>query len=288
MRLTGKRILVTGGSQGLGLAAACGFAAEGASVMLCARSARDLETARWQAERAAADGAIVRARTTDVSDPAQVDRLVEAAVEELGGIDVLFANAGVYGPKGPVDEVDLEDWVRAVTINLMGVVYSCRSVLPHLKAQQAGTIIVLGGGGATKPMPFFSAYAASKAGVVRFAETLAIEVAEHGITVNVVAPGALNTRLLDEVLEAGPEKVGRSFYEASCRQRQSGGDSVDRAVALCVHLASPAAARFTGKLISAKWDPWEEFEAHREDLDSDIYTLRRIVPADRGKSWGDA
>ena len=91
--------------------------------------------------------------------------------------------------------------------------------IPHFKQNRHGKIIILSGGGATKPMPYLSAYAASKAGVVRFAETLAEEVKDFNIDVNTVAPGALNTRLLDEVLAAGPEKVGKAFYEQSLKQQ---------------------------------------------------------------------
>ncbi|HYT95488.1 MAG TPA: SDR family oxidoreductase, partial [Gemmataceae bacterium] len=144
-------------------------------------------------------------------------------------------------------------------------------------------IIVLSGGGATKPMPFLSAYAATKAAVVRFVETLAGEVAEFGIDCNSVAPGALNTRLLEEVLRAGPEVVGRSFYEASLRQQATGGDGLEQGAALCVFLASRASDGITGRLISAKWDRWSDLPGRREELRrSDIYTLRRIVPEDRG------
>ena len=136
-------------------------------------------------------------------------------------------------------------------------------------------------------MPYLSAYAVSKAAVVRFAETLAGEVAEYGIDVNSVAPGALNTRLLDELLEAGAEKVGQAFYNDALRQKSAGGDSLEQAAALCVFLASSASNGITGKLLSAKWDPWAELDRYKHDLRrSDIYTLRRIVPADRGKHWG--
>jgi len=146
---------------------------------------------------------------------------------------------------------------------------------------------LISGGGATKPLPFLSAYAASKAAVVRFGETLAGELSESGIDVNSIAPGALNTRLLDEVLAAGPEKVGHSFYEAALRQQESGGTPLERGADLCVFLGSSESDGITGKLISAVWDPWPHLAAHREDLQkTDVYTLRRIVPGERGLSWG--
>jgi 3-oxoacyl-[acyl-carrier protein] reductase len=146
--------------------------------------------------------------------------------------------------------------------------------------------VILSGGGATKPLPFLSAYAASKAGLVRFGETLAEEVKEFGIDVNLVAPGALNTRLLDEVLEAGPERVGEAFYNAALKQRDAGGTPLEYGANLCVHLASGASDGVSGRLISAQWDPWLRIGELKDELmGSDIYTLRRIVPNERGKNW---
>lgn len=287
MNLSGQRALVTGASQGFGLAVAKAFVAEGASVALCARSESLLRSAKEELASIAQAKAKVAAFPADVAKPNDVKRLVADAVAELGGVDILVCNAGVYGPKGPIEEVDWNAWTQAIEINLLGTVLCCREVLPHMKKQKRGKIILLSGGGATKPMANMSAYAASKAAVVRFGDTLADEVKAFGIDVNSVAPGALNTRLLDEVLAAGPEKVGAKFYEQSLKQKTQGGTPLERGAALCVYLASSESDGITGKLISAVWDPWEKLQEHAADLkDSDIYTLRRIVPADRGKTWG--
>ena len=176
---------------------------------------------------------------------------------------MLVNNAGVYGPKGLIEEVDWDEWERAVRVNLFGSVLCCRAVLPHFRANGYGKIIQLSGGGATSPLPRLSAYAASKAAVVRFAETLAEELDGTGIDVNAIAPGALNTRLLDQVLEAGPERVGESFYARALEQQASGGTPLDLAARLAVFLASAASDGITGKLISAPWDPWEELARAR-------------------------
>ena len=164
-----------------------------------------------------------------------------------------------------------------------------RRILPHFKKRGFGKIINLSGGGATVPLPNFSSYAVSKAGVVRFTETLAEEVKEFGIDVNAVAPGPLNTRLLDEVLAAGPKKVGARFYAKAKKQKSAGGASLEKGADLCVFLASHESDGITGKLISALWDPWETLNLHKEELRStDVYTLRRIMPKDRGFTWGAA
>jgi NAD(P)-dependent dehydrogenase (short-subunit alcohol dehydrogenase family) len=205
----------------------------------------------------------------------------------LPNLSVLVNNAGVYGPKGPIESVSTEAWARAVEINLLGSVWMSAAVVPHFKKQRYGKIIQLSGGGATAPLPRLSAYAASKAAVVRFAETLAEELRHDGIDVNSIAPGALNTRLLDEVLEAGPERVGAEFYAKAQAQKKSGGAPLAKGAALAVFLASAASDGITGKLISAVWDAWETLAEHREELgENDVYTLRRIVPADRGLKWG--
>jgi 3-oxoacyl-[acyl-carrier protein] reductase len=287
MRLAGKRALITGSSQGFGLAVARAFVEEGADVMLCARSAQLLYQAQRDLMESTKGKARVLAIPADVSLPGDVHNLVETALAQLGGLEVLVCNAGIYGPKGAVQDVSWAEWSQAVAINLMGTVLPCREVLPHFLGRKYGKILLLSGGGATKPIPYLSAYAASKAAVVRFGETLAEEVREMSIDVNAVAPGALNTRLLDEVLQAGPKRVGRAFYEQALKQKESGGTPMERGAALCVFLASSSGDRITGKLLSAVWDPWEGLPQHIDDLaSSDIYTLRRIVPSDRGKLWG--
>ncbi len=286
MILAGKRCLITGANQGLGLTIATAYAAQGADVCLCARDEAKLAAAR-DAVQAVARGRVI-AQTADIANADQLQNLIQRIDREWGGLDVAVCNAGIYGPKGYIEEVDWQEWVEAIQINLVGTVLTCRAVVPGMKSRRAGKIIIISGGGATKPMPQLSAYAASKAGVVRFAETLAEELAEFGIDVNSVAPGALNTRLLDEVLAAGPEKVGQAFYQASVKQKASGGDSLEVGADLCVWLASDQSTGLSGKLLSAKWDPWRELGERAADLrKSDIYTLRRIVPADRGQTWGD-
>jgi NAD(P)-dependent dehydrogenase (short-subunit alcohol dehydrogenase family) len=274
VKLEGRAAIITGASQGLGLEIARAFVAEGARVLVCAR---DIDPIKNEFEAIAAD----------VSREADVKRLADRAFKQFPQVHILVNNAGIYGPKGAIEDVDWKEWVRAMEINLLGSVLMCRALVPHMRRQRYGKIIQLSGGGATNPLPRISAYAASKAAVVRFAETLAEETREDRIDVNSIAPGPLNTRLLDEVLEAGPDAVGHDFYERAVKQKASGGAPLLRGSALAVFLASAASDGITGKLLSAIWDPWEELPQHRGDLKGDVYTLRRIVPKDRGFNWGD-
>ena len=307
MKLKGLNTLITGGSQGLGKAIAGHFLAEGANIVLCARGEKELSATR--AELAGKFPAQkILARTCDVSNEAQVNDLAAFALRELGSLQALVLNAGIYGPMGPTESVDLAGWRQAMDINLYGVLLPCRAIIPHFKndfSRSRGDetqtklksetphvvsyrkIIILSGGGATNPLPNISAYAASKAAVVRLMETLAEELKNFHVDVNAIAPGALATRLVDEVLAAGPEKVGAAFYEKNKQWKEKGATPLELGARLAVYLASRESDGISGKLISAQWDPWEKLHEFKADLNGDIYALRRIVPKDRGKTWGD-
>jgi NAD(P)-dependent dehydrogenase (short-subunit alcohol dehydrogenase family) len=286
MKLKGINALITGGSQGLGKAIAEHFLRDGANIVLCARSEKDLVVTRAELAQQFPSRKIL-AKTCDVSSETQVNELVAFVLRELGSLHALVLNAGIYGPMGVTESVSLDEWRRAMDINLYGVLLPCRVVIPHFKKNGRGKIIVLSGGGATNPLPNISAYAASKAAVVRLMETLAEELKPFNVDVNAIAPGALATRLVDEVLAAGPEKVGAAFYEKNRQWKEKGATPLELGARLAVYLASSQSNGISGKLISAQWDPWEKLHEFKNDLDGDIYTLRRIVPKDRGKTWGD-
>ncbi|MGD1056229.1 MAG: SDR family oxidoreductase [Solirubrobacteraceae bacterium] len=255
-------------------------------VCICARDSIALERALDELNEQAGPEQKVLGCVADVSQPEDVSRLVELALTGLGELTILVSNAGVYGPKGGLAQTDWSEWRRAVEINLLGSVLPARELLAHFTERGYGKIVQLSGGGATSPLPGLSAYAASKAAVVRFAETLAEELRESRVDVNSIAPGPLNTRMLDEVLGAGPEAVGEDFYEQALEQQRSGGVPLQEGAKLAVFLGSSASDGITGKLLSAIWDPWPELPERRADLESDVYTLRRVVPRDRGLDWG--
>jgi 3-oxoacyl-[acyl-carrier protein] reductase len=216
-----------------------------------------------------------------------VTAIVHEARRLWEGLDVLVNNAATLGPIGKVWENDWQEWQTTIRVNLLAPIELCRACLPWMQKCGQGKIINLSGGGATGPRPHFSAYATAKAGLVRFSEILAHEVDDLNVQVNCVAPGMLNTDMLQAIVAAGPEKTGLEEYAQAIQQVEKGGTLPQRAADLCVFLASAASAGITGKLISAVWDPWEQLPKYLDDLrDSDIYTLRRIVPHERGKNWG--
>ena len=251
--------------------------------MICARNRGPLEAARAKLASRAKEGQIVAAEGADVGLEEDVGRLVAAAAAVLPGIDILVNNAGVLGPIGRFEEVDWAEWVRTIQFDLLGSVSTCRAVVPHMRRRGGGKIIQISGGGATAPDPRFSAYAAAKAGVVRFIETIAEELRNDGIAANSVAPGAAVTRMNDQRIAAGPENTGAEVWHASIRRREEGGNDPALCASLCVFLASAASDGLTGKLISAVRDNWKELPSKIDVLGaSDVYTLRRITPADRG------
>jgi NAD(P)-dependent dehydrogenase (short-subunit alcohol dehydrogenase family) len=284
-QLEGHGVIVTGASLGLGKAIARACLAHGAHVYICARDKGAIDAARAELAEESGDSRVF-AMQADVADAASVRALIEAASRDLPDLLGLVNNAGVLGPKGVLEDVESNEWWRTIEINLLGTMLCCRAVLPVLRRAKYGKIVNLSGGGATAPMPRMSAYAASKAAVVRFTETLAAEYAEHNIDVNAIAPGALNTRMLTEVLAAGPDRVGTAYYNRSVRQGEDGGASLERAAELCVFLLSKQSDGITGKLISAVWDPWDSLARRQKQLHgTDVYTLRRITPKDRGLDW---
>jgi NAD(P)-dependent dehydrogenase (short-subunit alcohol dehydrogenase family) len=285
MKLRGKGIVITGANRGLGREIARACVAEGANVLLCAREGALLEQTCAELNHGAADGQHILSQVTDVSQPEEVRELISCAESSLPQIHGLVNNAAILGPKDLAENAEWKEWVRTIEINLLGTVLTCRAVLPVFRRHGYGKIVNLSGGGATSPRPRFSAYAASKAAVVRFTETLAEETKGSGIDVNAVAPGALNTRLLNEVVAAGPEKVG-SEYERALKQKEGGGESLEKAAELCLFLLSSESDGISGKLVSAVWDPWPTLAERRAELkQTDIYTLRRILPEDRGLNW---
>jgi NAD(P)-dependent dehydrogenase (short-subunit alcohol dehydrogenase family) len=280
MKLPGKNILITGGSQGLGRHIVEAFLAEGANVVFCARTADDVTRTQAKLTPGLKPGQQLVGLACDVADPASVAALFTRAAQ-LGPLHAVVNNAGIYGPIGPTEEVALADWNQAWQINVTGTLLVCQHAVRAMKPRGGGKIINLSGGGATQPMPRFAAYAATKAAIVRLTETLAGEYRADRIDVNAIAPGALRTRLTEQVLAAGPEKAGAEFFAKNRKWSDEGATDPKLGAALCVWLASPESDGITGRLISAQWDPWKDPAKFRALATGDVYTLRRIVPEDR-------
>jgi len=290
MKLKNKIAIITGSTRGFGYAIAEKFIEEGASVVICGRNTVQVQNSVTKLiERQLIKNQIIIGIPIDLSLYYGANLLVDKVIKEFGKIDILVNNAGIYGAKGSVDcdRFDyIDEWIKTIEINLISVFKMCHYTLPYMKLQKSGKIINLSGGGATSPLPNLSAYAASKTAIVRLTETMANECKDYNIDINALAPGALNTRLLDEILEAGEAIVGKKFYEKALKQKQTGGTPLHLGVELCTFLASKESDGISGKLISAPWDKWKDLPNHFDELmNSDIYTLRRITAKDRNKNW---
>ena len=271
MELVGKSAVVTGASRGIGKAVAEALAAAGAQVALLARSERALHAV---ADGIEAEGGRALVMPADVVDAGSVSAAFSSIYSAWDSVDVLVNNAGVQGPIGPLHAVDVERWWKSVEVNLKGCFLCSQQVLPHMMAQRGGKIINLSGGGAVSPRPFFSAYSASKAAIVRLTETLAAEVRDHRIDVNAIAPGAVNTEMLKERLAAG-ERAGRAETEADRQLLENGGTDPQRPAGLAVYLASARSDGLSGRLLSAVWDSWEDLDVDAI-MASEAFTVRRL------------
>jgi 3-oxoacyl-[acyl-carrier protein] reductase len=268
-------IVITGSSTGIGRALAERLLAGGHQVWGLARSG--------QSDFAEKIGGAFRCTVCDIADWAQVER----AAAEVGAAwkfaDGLVACAGVQGEVGRTVTADPGRWDATVRSNLEGAFHAIRAFHSLLeRSPRRAKIVCFSGGGATKPRPNFSAYGAAKTAIVRLVETIAEEEKDRPLDINAVAPGAINTRLTDEILAKGPRVAGEAEYNAALRQKAQGGQSLEKALGLVEWLLSPASDGVSGRLISAQWDPWPIPDRKKSELaGSDLYTLRRIVPEDR-------
>lgn len=224
----------------------------------------------------------------DVSDWDALQECAEKVTDEWGTADGLICCAGIQEPIGPAMEIDPMAWRAALAVNLDGTFFAIRAFYPLLRrARRRAKIICFSGGGSTSPRPNFAAYGVAKTGVVRLVETLAAEWENLPLDINAVAPGAVFTRMTEQVLAHGEKLAGQKEFGVASRLSRDNSAKLEMIFGLVEFLLSGTSDGISGKLISAQWDPWKKLQEHQADLNNDIYTLRRIVPGDRGKVWGD-
>lgn len=265
-----KSVLIAGAGRGIGKRLAMGFAQAGARVGLLARSQAELDLAKLEIEQAGGNALRIRA---DVRDLEQMCAAVDRMRAVFGGLDALIVAAGVQGPIGPLLTTKPKAWNETIEINLIGAANACRAVLPGMIEKRSGKIILIAGGGSAYSRPNFTAYAASKAAVVRFTECLADEVRDDNVQVNCMAPGASYTHMTDELLHAGEAKAGRKEVEDAERVRITGGIAPEKQAQLALFLVSEHSNHISGKLIHVN-DDWKRFESH--NMKPELYTLRRV------------
>jgi 3-oxoacyl-[acyl-carrier protein] reductase len=273
------KLLLTGSSTGIGRALAERLLSRGHEVWGLARSAQE--------DFAAAHPGRFLASRCDVSDWDQISAVAKDVEARWPHLDALVCCAGVQGEIHRAVEADPKAWSNTVRINLDGTFFPIRALHPLLsRAPGRAKIVCFSGGGSTKARAHFSAYGAAKTAIVRLVETIAEEEKSSRLDINAIAPGAINTRLTEEVLALGPSVAGEAEYKAALKQKATGGNSLDRALDCLEWLVSPKSDGISGRLISAPWDPWPTLDTRSAPLAaSDIFTLRRITPEDRGQKW---
>ncbi len=272
MRHQKQTIVITGASSGIGAALTKQLADDGHTLFVCARRAGRLD-------QVTQGGRIATPVVCDVGDADQVAEFADIVRNQAEKIDVLINCAGAYGAIGTVLEVDSEEWFATLRTNIFGSLVMIQQFVPLMDAADHPSVINFAGGGAFDPLPHFSAYAVSKAGIVRLTETLAKELAPKGIAVNALAPGFVATEIHDSTLMVGREKAGAKLYDLTKQKLQEGSVPIEIPVQCVRFLISENALGLTGKTLSASFDPWqsEEFHHHIAAInDSPVYTMQRI------------
>lgn len=265
-------IVLTGASSGIGAALARALIDDGHRLFLAARRLDRLKALSDDGKRAAI-------QACDVSREADVTAFAGLVRQQAGTVDALINCAGLYGSIGLATEVDSDEWWDAVAINLRGTFLMTKHVVPLMKGAASPRILNFAGGGAFQPLPRYSAYAVSKAAIVRFSETTAVELAPLNIAVNAVAPGFVVTEIHEATMAAGPEAAGAEMYAMTRQKMAQGAVPMSVPVDLVRFLLSPRATGLTGKTLSASFDPWssEVFAANIAALNaSPLYTMQRV------------
>lgn len=185
MTLKSQRVVVTAGASGIGLAIAEKFLTEGAEVFIC-------DVARLALDTALADNPRLQGALADVGDPSLVEAFFDNALSAMGGIDVLVNNAGIGGPRAKIENIDYQDWDDCIRINLSGMFYCVKQVIPAMKEQGSGCIINISTGSAKTGLPNRLPYVASKVGVLGLSHNLARELGVSNIRVNTILPGLMD------------------------------------------------------------------------------------------------
>jgi NAD(P)-dependent dehydrogenase (short-subunit alcohol dehydrogenase family) len=239
--LTGRRILITGGAKGIGLASVTRFLTEGARVAALDRDARALAALRLRPD-------VVHAVEADVAEAVSVTAAVAESVEALGGLDGLVNAAGI-DLVADIEAMQLEDWARVLAVNLTGPMLVMRAVFPHLRAAGGGTIVNVSSGAGLSPLKHRTAYCASKAGLQMASKALAMEAAAFGIRVNTVCPGAVETELFRSGIDAAPDP--QAAYEAvRARYALERIAAPEEIAAAILWLTSPESSYVTGAAIA--------------------------------------
>ncbi|CAB3747769.1 SDR family oxidoreductase [Paraburkholderia humisilvae] len=252
----GLRVLVTGGASGIGLAIAQAFVETGARVHVCDASEQAIDALQHTQEPASKAGpSAITATLADVADRDAVDRVFADVRKQLGGLDVLVNNAGIAGPTGGVDEIDVGEWEQTVDINLNAQFYFARRAVPLLReAREGGSIIALSSVAGRLGYAYRTPYSATKWAIVGLTKSLAIELGPTGIRVNTIQPGIVKGPRIERVIAARAQQLGLSYEDMERRYLDTISlrrmTTPEEVAATALFLCSPAGMGISGQAIS--------------------------------------
>ena len=286
MKSRENQIGVIAGATGfLGSLLAKHYASSGTDVILIGKDENKLKNLKRELEMNTKSKVTILNLDFKSNYISELSAKIELSAEH---IDFFISTIGTQHPITPILLSKDNDWSESIRTNLILPVNLAKFFTDIFLKNGHGSVILTSGGGATNARTNFSAYASAKAGLVRFVETFAAEIAEFNVRINAIAPGIMPSKMMEEIVEnstlaAGKDEVVKAHHAL--------GDSLwnpAHILSLCDFLISEKSKGITGKLISAEWDNWSEWPQHIDELRaSDLYTLRRITGRDRGQTWGD-
>ncbi len=269
-----KTIVILGASSGIGAALTQALSGDGHRLFVCARR-------RDRLQALTEDGKIATYRVVDVANEAEVAAFAKDVQDAAANVDAIICCAGAYGPIGRFQDIDSAAWLATLQTNLFGTFLAAKYFVPLMKPHAGARILTLSGGGAFNALPRYSAYATSKAGIVRLTETIAEELRPLGIAANGIAPGFVATEIHNATLAAGAEAAGEAFHAMTRGKMAEGSVPMEVPVNCVRFLLSERADGLTGKTLSASFDPWQS-DAFQADISvlnaSELYTMRRVNP----------
>ena len=285
MKLKNKNVIITGSTGGLGSALAFKYLNEGANLILIGRTDSKLNILKTKLIQNILLNQFIITIKLDLSNLNSIPKIINKELKKLPKVDILINCAAIQGPIGKSWENSFKDWEKSFNINFYSTMVMTNTILPFMLKNNSGSIINISGGGSTSSRPDFSSYAISKTALVRYTEILSDELSNTKIRVNSISPGVMATNMIKKVIKY-KKNINNKNEVISANKVLLEGDNKNNAINLCIFLSTKESNGINGKLISALWDPWNEFKKYKSYIaNSDIYTLRRIIPNDRGMNW---
>lgn len=282
-----KTVFISGGTQGLGLKLVEGYIKNNYLVISGSSNERNINHATEFLNKKKYNEKDFIFYKFDLSDRDKLSHLLNELFKE-NLFTALISNAAILGTAGNSEDIELIEFEKVFSVNFFGTIFLINKFIEHFKRVGGGKIVQISGGGATSPLPYLTPYGCSKAAIARYIESISVEVKKFQIFLNCIAPGILDTNMLDRTLEFGSKKIGEEYFNHMKNAKESGGSNIDLSVDLSLFLTSENSGELTGKLISSKWDNWKIFNSNLKKLiETDIYTIRRIIGKDRDFPEGD-